>query len=253
MGLAILTILLLIHVFFWIAWKQDKFSVMDIAWGLGPVLVALVSYLQNYPSGPKAVLLVMVALWGLRLAGHIYVRSKGHGEDPRYMAYRVQWGKDYLKEGYVKVFLAQGAAMFFVTLPVQLGMSSDLESFRLKQILGLVIFLVGFGLEAWADAHLRAFKLDPQNKGKLCTSGPWTFVRFPNYLGEMLIWWGIYLYIFNFWTSWTILGPMTISFSLLKVTGIPLIEKRYLERADYREYAARVPRLLPFIGKKIKA
>jgi steroid 5-alpha reductase family enzyme len=251
MGLNVISILLLIHFFFWLAWKQDKFSVMDIAWGLGFVLVALVSYTQNYPTVPKAVLLLMITLWGLRLAWYIFTRSKGHGEDPRYMAYRVQWGQNYLMEGYKKVFLAQGAAMFVISLPIQLGMSSDLERFGHKQILGLAIWAFGFGLEVWADNHLRKFKLNPANKGKLCTNGPWTFVRFPNYLGEMLVWWGVYLYIFNFWSAWTIIGPLTICYSLLKVTGIPLIEKRYLEKPEYREYASRVPRLIPFLGKKL--
>jgi len=252
MGTALLTILVTVHVTFWVAWKKDKFSVMDITWGLGPVLVALACYLRNYSSGPKVLLLAMVAMWGLRLAGYIFVRSRNAPEDPRYMAYREKWGANYLSEGYKKVFLAQGAAMFLVTLPVQLGMSSELERFGVKQLLGAGLFFVGFALESWADLHLYRFKQDPAMKGKLCTSGPWRFVRFPNYLGEMIIWWGLYLYILNFWTAWAILGPITITYSLFKVTGIPLIEERYLQRPEYREYAARVPRLLPLFGKRIR-
>jgi steroid 5-alpha reductase family enzyme len=72
-------------------------------------------------------------------------------------------------------------------------------------------------------------------------------VRFPNYLGEMILWWGVYVYIINFWTAWTIIGPIAIMMSLLKVTGIPLIEQKYMERAEYREYATRVSRLIPFL------
>ena len=246
MGLVIFSVLVFIHVFFWIAWKRDQLSVIDIGWGLGFVLIALVGYAQNYPTGPKALLLAMVALWGFRLAWYIYTRSKGHGEDPRYQAMRDQWGANYLKEAYKKVFLAQGAAMFVVSLPVQLGMSSDLERFGVLRLVGLLVFAVGLFLESWADWHLFKFKSDPANKGRLCLSGPWTLCRFPNYLGEMLVWWGVYIYIVGFWSAWTIVGPLTICYSLLKVTGIPLTEKRYLEREEYRAYAARVPRLIPF-------
>ncbi len=253
MFLILVSIILFVHLFFWIAWKLDKFSVMDIAWGLGFVLVAIIGYLQNYPSGPKALLLVMVSMWGLRLGWYIYNRSKGHGEDPRYMAYRQQWGADYLREGYKKVFRAQGAMMFIISLPVQLGMSSDLERFGIKQILGFTLWLAGFGLEAWADWHLSQFKKDPANKGKLCTTGPWAYVRFPNYLGEMVLWWGVYIYIMGFWTAWTIVGPLCICYSLLKVTGIPLIENRYLQKPEYQDYAKRVPRLIPFSKPQLKA
>ncbi|MBY0516515.1 MAG: DUF1295 domain-containing protein [Bacteriovoracaceae bacterium] len=251
MSLIILSILVLVHVFFWIAWKYDKFSVMDICWGLGFVMVALLGYMQNYHSIPKLILLIMVSAWGLRLAWHIYSRSKGHGEDPRYMAYRIQWGTNYLKEGYKKVFLAQGGMMFIISLPVQLGMTSELERFGAKQAIGLILWLSGFALEAWSDWHLTKFKSDPSNKGKLCTTGPWEYVRFPNYLGEMVLWWGVYFYIFGFWTAWTIIGPVCITYSLLKVTGIPLIEKKYLEREEYRDYALRVPRLIPFTKPRL--
>ncbi len=247
MSLIILSILILCHLFFFIAYKTDKFSVMDIAWGLGFVLVAIVAYLSNYPSWPKLLLLIMVSCWGLRLAYYIFTRSKGKGEDPRYQKYKDQWGVDYLKQGYLKVFLAQGAMMFVISLPVQLGMSRDMDHFGKLQILGFIIWLTGFSLEVWADWHLNRFKNDPANRGKICTTGPWTFVRFPNYLGEMILWWGVYIYIINFWTAWTIIGPVAIMMSLLKVTGIPLIEQKYMERAEYREYATRVSRLLPFL------
>lgn len=246
-----LSILIFCHLFFWIAWKTNRLDVMDIAWGLGFVLVGVVGYLQNYPTPSKAVLLFLVTVWGLRLAWHIFTRNKGQPEDPRYTKMRHQWGANYLREAYKKVFLAQGAALFVISLPVQLGMSSELEHFGFKQILGVLLWLSGFGLEAWADWHLAKFKADPANKGKLCTTGPWAIVRYPNYLGEMVLWWGVYLYILNFWTSWTIVGPLTICYSLLKVTGIPLQEENKMKRPEYREYAARVPRLLPFIKPKV--
>ncbi len=253
MGLILFTLLVLCHGVFYIAWKQDRFCVIDVAWGLGFVVVAILGYLQNYPSPPKLLLLLMVAAWGFRLAWHLHTRSRGHGEDPRYQALRDGWGERYLQEGYKRVFLAQAGALFVVSLPVQLGMSSDLERFGAKQALGFLLWAAGLGLEAWSDWHLARFKNDPANRGKLCTDGPWTYVRFPNYLGEMLVWWGVYVYIFNFWTAWTIVGPLAISYFLIKVTGIPPIEQRYRDRADYQAYAARTPRLVPFRRPKVLA
>ena len=246
----ILSIVIFCHLFFIIAWKTDKFSVMDPAWGLGFIMVGVIGYMQNYPTPPKAVLLLMVTIWGLRLAWHVFTRNKNQPEDPRYAEMRTKWGKNYLREGYLKVFLAQGAALFVISLPLQLGMSSELEHFGFKQVLGLLIWMIGFGLEAWSDWHLSNFKSNPLNRGKLCTNGPWAFVRYPNYLGEMILWWGVYIFIFNFWTAWTIIGPLTICYSLLKVTGIPMQEQSKMQKPGYKEYASRVPRLIPFMRPK---
>lgn len=247
----ILSILIFCHLFFWIAWKTDRFSVMDIAWGLGFILIGIVGYMQNFPTPPKAVLLFMVTVWGLRLAWHIFKRFKDAPEDPRYAKLRQQWGSDYLKQGYLKIFMAQGAAMFVVSLPLQLGMSSELEHFGFKQVIGLLVWLAGFSFEAWADWHLAKFKANPANHGKLCTDGPWQYVRYPNYLGEMTLWWGVYIFIFNFWTAWTFVGPLALCYSILKVTGIPLQEEKKVENPAYRDYAAKVPLIIPKLPKAL--
>jgi steroid 5-alpha reductase family enzyme len=251
MSAIIVTILVLIHVFFAIAWKTQRLAVMDIAWGLGFVLIALVGYLQNYPTTPKAILLVMIALWGLRLALYIFRRSQGKPDDPRYVEMREQWGDKWVLESYKKVFLTQAAAMFIISLPVQLGMSADLESFGIKQMIALAIWIAAFALEVWSDWHLERFRSNLANRGKACMDGPWRFVRYPNYLGEITMWWAVYLYIFGFWTSWTIIGPLAITYAIVKVTGIPLQEKSNIKKPGYAEYAARVPRLLPFLSPRV--
>ncbi len=251
MTLIALGILVLVHFGFWLALRAGKLDVIDVLWGPGFVLVGLLGYMQNYPTTPKAILLLMVALWGLRLAWHIFKRFKVSAEDPRYTQLRTEWGAAWKREAYKKVFLTQGAAMFVVSLPLQLGMSSELERFGSKQMLGLVLWLAGFALEVWADRHLAKFKADPANRGRLCVDGPWRFVRFPNYLGEITMWWAIYLYIFGFWTAWTIVGPLALTYAIVKVTGIPPIERRYRDRADYQAYAARVPRLIPFLRSRV--
>jgi steroid 5-alpha reductase family enzyme len=240
-------ILALVHFGFWLALRTGKLDVMDVLWSLGFVLVGILGYAQNYPTTPKAILLFIVTLWGLRLGWHIFKRAHGKPEDPRYTAMRAEWGADWKREAYKKVFLSQGAALFVVSLPLQLGMSSELERFGAKQMLALLVWAAAFALEVWSDRHLAKFKADPANRGLICMSGPWSYVRFPNYLGEITMWWAIYFYIFGFWTAWTFVGPAALTYAIVKITGIPPIEARYRDRADYQAYAARVPRLIPFL------
>lgn len=223
---------------------------MDIAWGLGPIFIALIGLFQDKISLPKILLSVMVTLWGLRLASYIFFRSIGQDEDSRYQALKDQWGENYLRQGYLKIFMFQGFLMFITSLPIQLGMKTLEVEFTFFNVIGFMLWGVGFSLESYADYYLKKFKSNPLNKGKLCLTGPWKICRFPNYLGEISLWWGIYLYTFDLSTCWSVLGTMTLTFFILKVSGIPLTEEKYLKRPEYREYAKKVPRLIPLIGAR---
>ena len=108
MLLNIFSILVIIHIFYYLALKTNKFALMDVCWGLGITLVAVVAFLQNIATKPKILLLFMVLAWGLRLSYHIWKRLEGHGEDFRYAKLKQEWGADYKKQGYIKVFLLQG-------------------------------------------------------------------------------------------------------------------------------------------------
>ena len=136
--------------------------------------------------------------------------------------------------------------MLIVSLPISISMSFSHEKLTAINWFGFFIWLLGFGMEVWADYYLSRWKSQPENLGKICTTGPWRFSRFPNYFGEILLWYGIYLTGFTYESAWTILGPMALNFLIVNVTGIPPLENKYKLRQDYQEYAKRVPRLIPF-------
>ena len=242
----VISLIVFIHLFFLIALLKKNYAVMDIGWGLGFIVIAMITYF-HYPLSPlNAITLLCVTLWGLRLAFFLFKRNHGLPEDYRYAEYRKIWGNSANLQAYLKVFLFQGFLMFIISLPFIFGMRAESKELSFINRLGLLIWIAGLSFESWADTYLSWYKKQPQFKGKLCTTGPWKFCRFPNYFGEVLLWYGIYLLNFSIETSWTIIGPITINIVILKVTGVPFLEKKYAEREDYREYSKRVPRFIPF-------
>lgn len=241
----IISVLVFVHIFFLLALVRKNFSIIDIGWGLGCLLCVLVAYLHNDSSVKNLMLLTIVGLWGVRLASYILVRSWGKGEDPRYTKFREEWKPNSNLQAYLKVFLFQGFLMGVVTLPATASMAKSSE-LTLINYIGLLVWVIGFGLEIYSDSFLSNWKSDPKNKGKICTSGPWKLSRFPNYFGEVLLWYGVYLTGFSPETSWSIIGAIAINILIYKVTGVPLLEEKYMKRPDYQEYARRVPKFIPF-------
>jgi steroid 5-alpha reductase family enzyme len=243
----IISVLVFVHIFFLIAVIRKNFAVIDIGWGLGITLIALVSYLHNPLSIKNAILLMLVVVWGLRLALYIFARARGKGEDPRYNRLRQSWGSHANSQAYLKVFLGQGILMMIVSLPLSSGMAlNPSNELSLLNWIGVGVWTIGLTFEIWADSYMAWWKSRPEHKGTICTTGPWKLCRFPNYFGEALLWYGIYLASFSLPSSWSILGPITINFLLLKVTGVPPLERSFFKRPGYEEYAKRVPRFVPF-------
>jgi len=242
----IIAVLIFVNIFFLIAVVRKNFAVIDIGWGLGFILISLIAYMHHPLSFKNAILLLSVFFWGSRLAVYIYLRSRGKPEDHRYAKFRQEWMPHPNLNAWFKVFLFQGLLMMIVTLPVTAGMALESKSMSVINYLGIIIWIAGFTFEVMSDSYLNWWKTKSENKGKICTTGPWKFTRFPNYFGEISLWYGIYLMAFEPKIAWTIIGPITINFFILKVTGVPLLEKHYENRPEYQEYAKRVPRLIPF-------
>jgi steroid 5-alpha reductase family enzyme len=242
----IISVLVFVHIFFLLAVLRKNFALIDIGWGLGITLIALVSYLHNPLSIKNAILLMMVVTWGLRLALYIFARGKGKGEDPRYNRLRQNWEPRPNLNAYFKVFIGQGILMIIVSLPVSAGMALNGSDLSLFNWIGIGIWATGLTFEIWADSYMAWWKSRPEHKGTICTSGPWKLCRFPNYFGEVLLWYGIYIASFTVNSSWSILGPLTINFLIMKVTGVPPLERTFFKRPGYEEYARRVPKFIPF-------
>jgi steroid 5-alpha reductase family enzyme len=242
----ILAVLIFVHIFFFIALMRKNFAVIDIGWGLGFIVIGLVAYFHHPLSIKNALLMIIVTIWGLRLGSYILMRSRGKGEDPRYTKFREAWKPHSNLQAYFKVFLFQGFLMLIVSLPVTLAMAQERQTISILNWVGVIIWVMGFVLEICADHYLTWWKSRPQNKGQICTSGPWKLCRFPNYFGEVLLWYGIYFASFELQNFWTIIGPVAINFFIYKVTGVPLLEEKYQAREDYREYSKKTPKFIPF-------
>ncbi len=246
----ILSVFALMNFFFLLAVWKKNFGLVDIAWGQGFILIALVSYFYHFNSVKNAVILFLVLLWGLRLSLYLLSRNWKAPEDHRYQDMRAEWGAHPNLHAYFKVFILQGVLMLLISLPITAGMERAEPELSLLNTLGVFIWISGWLFESYSDRYLKKYKANPANKGTICMSGPWSISRFPNYFGEITLWYGIYLAAFTTSSWWTIIGPLTINFFILKVSGVPLLEKKYQKRPEYLEYANRVPRLIPFTRPK---
>lgn len=229
-------------------------SIADIGWGLGFVFIAwLTAWQTDFHSEYKTLLMVLITVWGVRLALHIGVRSHGKGEDTRYHAFRENWGGNYWWGSLFQVFLLQAVLCWIISLVVQAGMlSSESSTLSLVAWIGLFIWMMGFLFEVVADWQLMRFKSDPDNKGKVMDLGLWRYTRHPNYFGEAVMWWGIFLITFqNLNYLWTIISPLLITFLLLKVSGVSMLERNAVKtKPKYADYQRRTNAFIPWIPKK---
>lgn len=230
---------------------KKRNDVADVAWGLGFVLMAWASYFISDASGTRGLLVgILVSVWGLRLAWHIRARNKGKAEDYRYLAWRKEWGKYFYIRSYFQVYLLQGAFLFLIVLPVLMINKNAGPVLGLTDFAGVAIWLFGFYFEVVGDAQLARFIKNPANKGKLMQSGLWAYTRHPNYFGEVVQWWGIWLIALSVSGGWLgIIGPITITFLILKVSGIPMLEKKMAEHPDFADYKRKTSIFIPLPRK----
>jgi steroid 5-alpha reductase family enzyme len=245
--ISIVAVLLYMAGWFVAAQVRGRNDIADIAWGLGFILVAVVSLVTGDLYPPRGLLVSgLVLIWGLRLALHIHGRNRGRGEDPRYRRWREEWGKWFVLRSFLQVFMLQGILLLMVAIPVVFVNQAPPKPLGWLDLLGLAVWLYGFGFEAVGDRQLLTFIRNPANKGKLMTSGLWRYTRHPNYFGEVTLWWGIWLMTLALPGGWiTVIGPLTITVLILKVSGIPMLEKPYEDRADFQEYKRHTSAFFP--------
>jgi len=234
--------------------RKDN-SIADIAWGLGFVLIAAVSLLRRGDRAGRPVLATtLIFIWGLRLAIHILLRNRKRGEDSRYAEWRRNWGRSFIWRSYLQVFLLQGLFLLLISSAVILinrSIDAVLPPLGLLDAAGTAVWVVGFLYEAVGDAQLARFKKDPTNRGKIMDRGLWKYTRHPNYFGESLMWWGIFLLALSVPGGWmTVMSPLVITLLLVRVSGIPLLEKKYAANTEFQAYARRTNAFVPWFPKK---
>ncbi|MFZ2523097.1 MAG: DUF1295 domain-containing protein [Minisyncoccia bacterium] len=230
---------------------KKRNDVADVAWGLGFVLMTWMSFfISGYSGTRNLIVAILVSVWGLRLAWHIYTRNRYKTEDYRYLAWRKEWGKWFYLRSYFQVYLLQGVLLFLIVMPVLFINRYAGASLGLLDLVGVIVWLVGFFFETVGDAQLARFIKDSANKGKLLQSGLWSYTRHPNYFGEVTQWWGLWLVALSVTNGWlSIIGPITITFLILKVSGIPMLEKKMEENPDFAEYKRKVSIFIPLPKK----
>jgi steroid 5-alpha reductase family enzyme len=227
-------------------------SIVDIFWGPGFILVAAVGLARNPQfTARQWIVLALVVTWGTRLAVHILVRRAGKGEDFRYAQWRRSWGRWFVVRSYFQIFVLQGLFLLVIALPLMLISAAPGPPLGVWDGLGLAIWVVGFVFEAVGDAQLRRFVRNGGNRGRILTTGLWRYTRHPNYFGEAAMWWGISLLALSARDGWVgLISPLFLTFLLLKVSGVPMLEKRYAGRPDFAAYARRTSVFVPWFPGK---
>ena len=222
-------------------------SIVDPFWGPGFAIVAMTYYLVDgrYPNRGTLVL-GLVTLWAARLGYHLYARNRREGEDPRYTAMRKARGKQFPLISLFTIFWFQAFLLWVISLPILASMASQ-TSLGVFDCLGTIVFLVGLTIESVADNQLARFRAALANRGHVLDTGLWRYSRHPNYFGEVVLWWGIYLLAVSAGAYWAIVGPALITFLLLRFSGVPLLEDRLrASRPGYSEYINRTSSFVPW-------
>ena len=239
-------VILYMTAWFLIAQAWHRNDVADVAWGLGFLLVAVTSLLLHGVSARPLLITVLVAVWGIRLSLYVHLRNRNKLEDFRYRKWREEWGRTFYIRSYLQVFLLQSILLVLISTPIIYVSSVRNAPLADSDVLGVLVWMIGFFFEAVGDRQLRRFIRNPNNKGRIMTSGLWRFTRHPNYFGEVVLWWGIFFIALSVPGGWrTIIGPATITFLLLKVSGIPMLEAKYRGNAQYEAYQRRTSSFFP--------
>jgi steroid 5-alpha reductase family enzyme len=231
-------------------------SIVDIFWGPGFILIGAyyAMTVSGAPTFRGLLVLALVTVWGLRLALHIGFRNIVAGEDFRYRKWREEAGSNFWWISLFKVFLLQALLLWIVSSPLLLAHLVGGKSITSTDGVGVSLWGFGFFYEAIGDWQLRRFKKDPANSGQVMRSGLWSLSRHPNYFGEAVLWWGIALIAFPTGGWLSFISPMMITFLLLKISGVVMLDTAMVERRpDYADYIATTPAFVPRLRRRHRA
>ena len=252
---SIITVLALSVFWFTVSLLRKRNDVADIGWAtyfLGIAVVGLAISPVRGAVDLRIIPLVLVAVWGFRLSFHIAARHAHAPEDPRYVAWRNAWGGGwyFYARSYLQVFLLQSLLALVIAAPLVIAMSQGLPYTLAPWVIaGTVVWMIGFAFEYFADRQLKSFLAIPENRGHVMQSGLWKYSRHPNYFGESLQWWGIFIIAAGVPLGWIgVIGPLSITGLIVFVSGIPLAEASMKSSPEFVEYAKRTSPFFPIPG-----
>jgi steroid 5-alpha reductase family enzyme len=221
-------------------------GLVDIFWSLFFVVAAAIYALDSEAFTERAlIVLALVVLWAVRLAGYLAWRNWDEPEDRRYREMRERHAPRFALKSLYLVFGLQAVLAWLISAPLFAAVSGS-SPLNILDLTGALLVLSGIVFESVADAQLAAFKADPGNRGKVMDRGLWRYTRHPNYFGEFCVWWGFWLLALAAGRAWTVFAPLLITFMLLRVSGVTLLEKDIAERRPaYRDYKQRTNAFFP--------
>ncbi len=234
-------------------------SIADSVYGGGFVLVAWTTYVLGFHSISGLIISLLVSIWALRLSVRIIKRNWNQPEDFRYAQWRKEWGTKVVSRSFLQIFMLQGAIIFLVSLPViLLNVFGQELGFGLLGGVGLLLWVIGFVFEFVGDRQLELFLKKPESTGKIMQSGLWKYTRHPNYFGESCLWWGVSLVAFDTLVYvvplplalLVFIGPSLITYLLLRVSGVPLLEARLEKNPEWAAYKNKTSVFFPLPPKK---
>jgi steroid 5-alpha reductase family enzyme len=229
-------------------------GIVDPFWGLGFVLAAVYYFVQSPGfETRKLIVLLLVAIWGLRLSVYLFWRNAGKGEDYRYQNFRQSYGDHrYWWVSFFQVFLLQGVLMWLVSAPLLGAMYyAHHNEIGVIDFIAILVWIIGFSFEAGGDYQLARFKSKPENKGKVMRSGFWKYTRHPNYFGDSAVWWSYALFSVAAGSYIPVLGAILMTLLIIKVSGVALLEKSLKDKKpDYIDYARKTNAFFPWFPKK---
>ena len=230
-------------------------SIVDMWWGPGILVIGLTyAYTNDSATSRERMVLSLLALWAIRLAGHIGARNLGHGEDFRYAKWRRERGASWWWYSYFKVFILQAVVAWIISMPLYYAIApATPEGLTAWDFAGAAVFAIGFLFEAIGDEQLRRFKADPANAGRVLDTSLWRYTSHPNYFGEALLWWGLGGFAVATGGYVGLLGPAIMTFFLVRVSGVALLEKTLREtKPGYASYVAATSSFVPMPPRRVK-
>jgi len=246
-------ILSMVSILWIISVALKNVSIVDLFWGAGFVVINTFYFFNTDTTPAKIVLLVLVAIWGLRLSIYLAWRNIGKGEDFRYREFRRQYGeKNYWWISFFQTFLLQGILMWVISLPLLgINLNSSSPNLEVLDFVGIFVWLIGFVFEAGGDFQLARFRKDITNKGKVLDTGFWHYTRHPNYFGDSAVWWGYGLLCVSTGSYWYVTGSVLMTLLIIKVSGVALLEKSLKEaKPQYHDYIRKTSSFIPWFPQK---
>lgn len=231
--------------------KRHNVTLVDTLWAMFFLTSAVMTFVLFSGQTTRAwLLLSLVTLWSLRLSTYLHLRNHNKPEDLRYQAIRERNEPNFKFKSLYLVFLLQAVLAWIISAPIHVGMLAT-SALNIADYIGLGLWVIGMFFQVTGDTQLMKFKSLPTNKNKVLNTGVWRYTRHPNYFGEACIWFGYGLIAIGANAWWTIFSPIFMTFLLIKITGVKLLEADIAKRRpDYQQYMRNTNTFIPWLPKK---